>query len=90
MAKENRFGKIFLCIRVIGFKIGLMEEADSFMPMEMFTKDNGKMIKLTAKEFMLKMTAQVTQDNGYKIFSMVSGYRNGLMIHHTKGNNSLN
>ena len=56
----------------------------------MFTKDNGKMIKLMAKEFMLKMMAQVTQDNGYKIFSMDSGYRNGLMIHHTKGNNSLN
>ena len=89
MGKENRYGKIFLCIRVIGFKTELMEEEDSFMPMEMFTKDSGKMIKLTVKEFILKTTAQVTQDNGYKIFSMDLEYRDGLMIHHTKGNNTL-
>jgi hypothetical protein len=50
-----------------------------------YTKANGKMTKLMEKEFTIIMTVPATQDNGVKIFSKATEYKNGSMDPHTKG-----
>lgn len=52
--EESKFGKTLLSIKDIGLKTKQMEEGDLYMEMEMSTKENGKMIKPTAKEFIQK------------------------------------
>jgi hypothetical protein len=55
--------------------------------MEMFIKDNGKMIKHMEKACIQIMINQAIQDNGFKIFSMDLAFKNGLMDLLIKGKN---
>lgn len=50
MALENNSGLMGLHMRDTGKKISLKEMVNLFMPMAIFMMENGKMIKLMAKE----------------------------------------
>lgn len=63
-----------------------MGEVDLSIPMEMFTKENGRTIKLTEEEFIIIMMGLVTQENGLRTFRRVMEFRNGMMGHLSKGN----
>jgi hypothetical protein len=55
----------------------------------MFTKDNGKTIRLMVKVYIfIKMELHI-QDNGLKIFNGDMEYKNGLMVHRIKGKRIL-
>lgn len=86
MAKENKYGKIILFTKDIGFKIELTEEEDSFMQMEMCTRVSGKTTKLMEKGCTQKTTVQVIQDNGLRIYNMDLELRNGLITLLIRGN----
>ena len=58
-----------LDMKDIGRTTKLMAGEDLFMQMEMFTKVNGKMIKLTVKEFTLMLMGQDMKVTGLKINS---------------------
>lgn len=85
MGRENRFGMISLFMKVIGSMTEPTVEEDSFMLMEMSTKENGKMIRLMGKECIQTMMAAVILDNGLKTSNMVMEYKNGEMDPHIKG-----
>ena len=85
MAKENKYGRIIRYIKGIGLMIELMVEVDSFMPMGMSMKVNGRMIKHMAKEFTLKMMVPVILGSGLRIYSMVLVSKDGLTAPPTKG-----
>lgn len=53
--------------------------------MVMFTKDNGRMIKLTEKASIIIMMAPAIQANGFKIFNRDMVFKSGLMVLHIKG-----
>lgn len=56
-------------------------------------KDNGKMIKLTAKEYIITTMAPVIMDNGLKTFNKDLVSKNGQTGHLIKGiyfNNLVN
>jgi len=53
--------------------------------MVMFTKDNGKMIKLTEKVFIIIMMVQAIQANGSKISNRDMVFKSGPMVLHIKG-----
>ena len=83
--EENKFGMIILFMRDTGSMTGPRVEVDSSMPMEMFMRASGKMIRLTGREFILKTMDLVIQVNGTKISNMVSVFKNGPTTPHTKG-----
>lgn len=85
MAGGNKYGKISPCMKAIGLMIKLTVEADSYMGMEMFMKESGKMTKLTEKEYTLKTMVRATQASGFKISSMDSALKNGQMALLIKG-----
>lgn len=69
--------------------IKLTDEVDLFMLMEMFMKDNGKMIKLMEREYIDIKMAQFTLENGTKICNMVMEYKNRMILRLMKGNNNF-
>jgi len=85
MEGENKYGKIFPFMKVIGKIIKQMEEVDLFIQMVMFIKDNGRMIKLTEKVFIIIMMVQAIQANGSKISNRDMVYKSGPMVLHIKG-----
>jgi hypothetical protein len=86
VAEENRFGKTLRSIKVIGLRIKQMEGGDLCMERETFIKENGEMIKHMEKGFIQNQMVLVLLGNGWKIFNMVSVFRNRLMLHLIKGN----
>ena len=81
----SKSGKILLSMKGIGRTIKLMGGEGSFTRMEMYTRDNLKMISPTAREYIFIRTVPSIMDHGLKITSMGSVSRNGLMDHHMKG-----
>ncbi len=86
MVKENKYGKITHCMKVIGKIIKQMEEVDLYIQMVMFIKDNGKMIKHMEKVYIITMMDPVIQANGLKMYKKDMEYKNGQMVHLIKGN----
>ena len=89
MEEESKFGKITPSMRATGSTIEQMEGEDLSTLMETSTKASGRMIKLMVREFIQKMMAQVTQENGLKIYSMDLASKDGLMVHPTRGTSSF-
>jgi hypothetical protein len=85
MVKENKSGKTSLCMRDIGLTTRPMDEEDSYMAMETFTKANGKMTRLTVEESIQMQINQVIQDSGSKTSKMVMEYKSGSTVLHIKG-----
>lgn len=56
------------------------------MMMVMYTKEIGKMIKHMEKEFIFIRMDQAILDNGLKMFSMDTEFKNGQTVHLIKGN----
>lgn len=50
------------------------------MQMAMFTKENGRMIRLTDKESILMLMVQDTKDNGLRINNMAMVLKDGQMV----------
>lgn len=70
----------------IGRITRLMEEDVLSIPMEMFIKESGKMIKPMVKESIITMMAPVIMESGMKMYSKASESKNGPMDHPMKGN----
>lgn len=77
--KANKYGTISLFMRVTGWTIEPMAEADSFMQMEMYIKESGKTTKLMVMEFILVLINLTTLDNGAMIFNMDTAYKSGTI-----------
>lgn len=53
----------------------------------MSTKESGRTTRLMEREYIQKMTVQVIQANGMRIFSMVMVLKDGPTVHPTRGIN---
>lgn len=86
MEEVNKFGKTSPFMKVIGGITRPMEGDGSFIPMETFMRENGKMIKPMVRVSITTTMGRVIMVNGSKMFNKVLVFRNGPMDHLMKGN----
>ena len=80
MDAELKFGMMALFIRANGKTTRRTEKVDSFMPTEMFMKENGLMIRLMGREFTLTLMELNTLATGRKISKMERVLNHGLIM----------
>ena len=85
MGEENRCIKTTLFMKVTGGTTERMVEGDSFIQMEMFTRESGRMTRHMGRVYTQGAMDQCIMDNGLKISSTALACRPGPMALAMKG-----